>query len=243
MSSGRAPGRATLAPMSTPRPDGPDRAEHVLEDLRAWVPADLGQRALLERYVALLAARGEDALARGGGPEHLTGSCWVLSPDLSRVLLCFHRKGQFWVQTGGHVEARDRSLAATALREAHEESGIAGLRLLGAADGRALPADVDRHELGGAFGTCRAHWDVGYVAVAPDGAAPAVSAESEEVAWFAVDGLPDDAAPGLGDRLALALGELASRTGVVRLPEATEVRREHAAPSLPSRSPVRARRP
>lgn len=218
-----SPGRATLTGVPTTPADGLPRrldARSALADLRAWVPADPGQRALLARYVALVTARGDAALARDGGPEHLTGSCWVLSPDLSRVLLCFHRKGQFWVQTGGHVEAGDPSLAATALREAREESGLAGLRLLGGHAGRALPADLDRHELSGAFGTCRAHWDVGYVAVAPDGATPAVSAESEEVAWFAVDALPDDAAPGLAGRLALALVELASRTDAVRLPPA-----------------------
>lgn len=183
-------------------------ADLFLADLRTWQPVDPAQRTLAERYAALVRTRGPAALSRDGGPEHLTGSCWILTADLSRVLLCFHRKGQFWVQTGGHAEPGDTSLAATALREAREESGIADLRLVGAPGGRPLPTDLDRHELGGAFGRCRAHWDVGYVAIAEDGAAAAASAESEEVAWFPVDALPADAAPGLGDRLALCLGEL-----------------------------------
>ncbi|MBC7291394.1 MAG: hypothetical protein H5T83_08685, partial [Actinotalea sp.] len=75
-----------------------------------------------------------------------------------------------------------------------------------------LPTDVDRHELGGAFGRCRAHWAVGYDAIADDAAAPTVSAESEEVAWLPVDALPADAAPGLGDRLASSLAELMARS-------------------------------
>lgn len=189
----------------------PTRADRVLDELRAWTPADHGQRALLGRYLALVAERGDAALERDGGPEHLTGSCWVLSADLTRVLLCFHRKGRFWVQTGGHVEAGDGSLAATALREAQEESGIDELRLVGAPDGTARPTDVDRHELAGAFGACRAHWDVGFAAVAPDDVAPTASRESEDVAWFAVDALPAGAAPGLADRLALTLAEVAAR--------------------------------
>lgn len=189
----------------------PTRADRVLDELGAWTPTDPGQRALLQRFRTLVAERGAVALDRDGGPEHLTGSCWVLSADLTRVLLCFHRKGRFWVQTGGHVEAGDRSLAAAALREAREETGIDELRLLGGHDGSARPTDVDRHDLASAFGACRAHWDVGFAALAPDDAAPTVSAESEDVAWFAVDALPADAAPGLGHRLALTLAEVATR--------------------------------
>src|SRR5665811_1849561 len=94
------------------------------------------------------------ALARKGGPEHLTGSCFVLTPDLSRVLLCFHRKGQFWVQLGGHVEPGDASVAAAAYREAREEGGITDLRPFGS-----MPLDVDRHSLSSGFGACRVHWD------------------------------------------------------------------------------------
>ncbi|WP_034225335.1 NUDIX hydrolase [Actinotalea ferrariae] len=190
----------------------------LLADLHHWVPADARQRELVARYRELVREHGPAALARDGGPEHVTGSCWVLSPDLRRVLLCFHRKGRFWVQTGGHTEPDDASVAATALREAREESGIADLRLVGGPDGRVLPTDLDRHELSGAFGRCRAHWDVGYVALAAADAVPSVSDESEHVAWFDVDELPADGAPGLADRLATSLAELAARGGPARRP-------------------------
>lgn len=197
--------------MPTPATGTPGAADAFLDDLRAWTPVDDGQRRLAARYASLVRTLGPAALSRDGGPEHLTGSCWVLTPDLGRVLLCFHRKGQFWVQTGGHAEPADTSLAMTALREAREESGIAGLRLVGGAGGRLLPTDLDRHELGASFGRCRAHWDVGYVALAPADATPAVSDESEHVAWFDVSALPTDAAPGLAERLRAALDELRAR--------------------------------
>jgi hypothetical protein len=98
-----------------------------------------------DRFLAFVRANGDAALRRDGGPEHLTASCFVFSPDLGSVLLCLHRKGRFWVQFGGHLEPGDRDLADAARREAREESGIADLDLLDAS-----VADLDRHDLHGA---------------------------------------------------------------------------------------------
>lgn len=165
------------------------------------------QQRLKGEYESFVRTTGDPALARDGGPEHLTGSCFVLTPDLSRVLLCFHRKGQFWVQLGGHVEAGDASVAAAAYREAREEGGIAELRPFGD-----VPLDLDRHALSSGFGTCRVHWDVGYVAFADVDAVPVVSLESEAVAWFDVDELPTHVPVGFPSRLRTVLDELAHRT-------------------------------
>lgn len=159
-----------------------------------------------DALAAFVEDHGADAFRRDGGPEHVTASCFVFSPDLDSVLLCFHRKGRFWVQFGGHVEPEDRTLAAAALREAREESGIADLELLTDA-----PSDVDRHELHGGF-VCTAHRDVGHVAVVdPDTTTVAVSPESEDVRWFPVDALPPDAPAGLCERVGAARTLAASR--------------------------------
>lgn len=172
-------------------------ARGATADLTAWTPSGPDQTRLRAEYLALLDARGGDAVRRDGGPEHLTVSGFVLSPDLAHVLLCLHRKGGFWVQTGGHLEPGDATPSQAALREAREESGIADVAL--ALPG---PVDLDRHALGAAFGRCREHWDVGYALVAEASAATAVSDESHDVAWFAVDALPDGAVVDLPRRLA-----------------------------------------
>lgn len=147
-----------------------------------------------------MAAAGASALDRDGGPEHLTASCFVFTPDISSVLLCFHKKGQFWVQLGGHIEATDASVADAALREAREEGGVGSLRLMSA-----LPVDLDRHALGTAFGRCSVHWDLGYAAIAAVDVVPTVSDESEAVAWWPVDGLPESVPTGFRERLAGAV--------------------------------------
>lgn len=171
------------------------------ETLRAWPAPDDDQAALRDAYRAFVAEQGDAAARRDGGPEHLTASAFVLSSDLAKVLLCYHRKGQFWVQLGGHVEPSDPSLPEAALREAREESGLSDFRLV-----TDEPADLNRHELASAFGACRAHWDVGYVALASTTDRVVVSDESEDVRWFGVDSLPGDVPENLPSRVAYAVG-------------------------------------
>jgi 8-oxo-dGTP pyrophosphatase MutT (NUDIX family) len=221
----------------------------ALRRLERFHPTDPAQAALAAEYVAFVrddaarpdaagpdaggpdAARADaarpDAVRRDGGPEHLTASCFVLSPDLSRVLLCFHRKGQFWVQVGGHVEPGDTTLAGAAYREAREESGLADLRPFepfepdepddaGQLPAPAPPVDVHRHDLAAAFGACRTHWDVGFVAFADPVARTTVSDESEDVAWFPVDDLPAGTPPDFPERLATVLAEVRHRRRAAR---------------------------
>lgn len=167
--------------------------DDVLDRLTALPPAE--EREFFHRFVA---ASGDRSLRRDGGPEHVTASCFVFSPDLARTLLCFHRKGRFWVQFGGHLEPDDVTVADTAAREAREESGIGRLALLSGSI-----VDLERHELHGGF-SCDAHWDIGFVALVSGDEEITVSAESDDVRWFAVDDLPENAADGLARRLSTA---------------------------------------
>lgn len=169
----------------------------ALATLLGWDPPDRTQDALRSAYVEHLRAH-DDGVWRSCVPSHLTASAMVLDSAGERVLLALHRKGGFWAQPGGHCEAADATLADAALREATEESGIDGLRLVGGG-----PVDLDRHQLSSAFGSCGEHLDVRYAVVAPLGAEPVVSDESDDVAWFRPDGLPPDAVDDL-DRLVRA---------------------------------------
>jgi 8-oxo-dGTP pyrophosphatase MutT (NUDIX family) len=172
----------------------------VLADL-AHLPASPTR----ESYLSFVVANGQASFRRDSGGEHLTASCFVFSPDFDHTLLCFHRKGRFWVQFGGHIESDDRSIADSALREAREESGIRKLTLLSESI-----ADLDRHELNGGF-SCRAHWDVGFVAVAATDAEITVSEESDDVRWFPTDALPARVAAGLSERLDNVLRHMSTK--------------------------------
>lgn len=158
------------------------------EDAVAVLATVEGQRSLVEAYRGFLTARA-DAVWRSCEPGHVTASALIVTPDAARVLLVAHPRIGLWVQTGGHLEPSDPTVAAAALREATEESGIAGLRL----DPR--PVDLDVHGLTCSLGVPTRHYDVRFVAVAPADAVPVRSEESDDVAWFDWDALPD----GVGD--------------------------------------------
>lgn len=160
-----------------------------------------------DSFVRFVSTGGDAALRRDGGVEHVTASCFVFTPDFERTLLCFHGKGRFWVQLGGHLEPQDATVADAALREAREESGLDGLVLLSGSI-----VDLDRHELGGGF-ACHAHWDIGFAAVVGDDERLTVSDESEDLRWFPVDGLPADVPDRFAARLHAARGAAIALAG------------------------------
>ena len=170
-----------------------------------WEPRTDAETATRDAFLAALAA-GPAVLRRDGPPSHLTASAFVFDTRRSHVLLCFHRKGLFWVQPGGHLEAGDRSIEGAALRELLEETGL-GPEVL--RDVRI--ADLDHHALGSGFGRCASHLDIGVAGIADRSVADAelvVSDESEAVAWWPIGALPPDAAPRLADRIDAVLVRL-----------------------------------
>lgn len=117
-----------------------------------------------------------DAAQRSCQEGHLTGSALVLDDSGTATLLMLHRKLGRWFQPGGHADG-DTNLAAVALREASEETGIAGLRV-------ALPAiDVDVHRVEPPGEAPHLHLDVRYLVFAPPRAVESANEESLALRW------------------------------------------------------------
>jgi 8-oxo-dGTP pyrophosphatase MutT (NUDIX family) len=151
--------------------------------LESWRPANGGQESLRQSYLGFLAAR-EDACARSCAAGHLTASAVVLDEPGEHVLLTLHPRVGRWLQLGGHCEPEDDSLAAAALREAREESGMAGLAL------DPEPLELDVHPITCSLGVPTRHFDVRFAVRAPRGAEPVASAESDDLRWWPVRALP-----------------------------------------------------
>ncbi|MGA7269444.1 MAG: NUDIX domain-containing protein [Acidimicrobiia bacterium] len=172
-----------------------------LVDVIVTTPAEDAERRFRRAAWSALAT-DPSLLDRNGEPAHFTASALPVSADGSRVCLVLHRRMGLWVQPGGHFEPGDGSVAEAAAREMTEETGLVG----GVAP---VPLALSRHA--SPCGRGDWHLDVQMLAVVAE-AAPTISEESLDVAWFGIDDLPEKRARGVSDLVGEALRRL-SRTG------------------------------
>ena len=122
---------------------------------------------------------------------HMACSIWVVDPSFTQTLLVYHNIYDSWSWIGGHADG-ECDLAAVALRELQEETGVAHARLVTgeayrAGDSSAASAPtvggvrplcgpggiyslevltVDGHEKRGAYVSSHLHLNVTYLAIA-----------------------------------------------------------------------------
>ncbi len=95
------------------------------ELLRGYRAQGQAETADVERVRALVANSG-NPWSRSV-PLHLTASALIVHPDSGRVLLRWHQRQRAWLQVGGHGDPGETDALMIALREAHEETGLADL--------------------------------------------------------------------------------------------------------------------
>ncbi len=159
-----------------PTREAPLPLSRMLADYAIRHPDDAAVVAEFRRFLESSPATFERRHPVG----HFTGSAFVVSADGERTLLMHHRKLGLWVQPGGHADG-DPDLAAVALREAQEETGLRGLTLepgIFDLDRHAIPARRDEPE--------HFHYDVRFVVRAAAGEAFALNEESLALAWRAI---------------------------------------------------------
>lgn len=157
----------------------------LLALLQAYRPIEADDAACAARFTAFVAARPR-CFERSLEVGHVTGSAWIVDAAGARVLLTHHAKLDIWVQPGGHCDG-ESDVAAVALKEAVEETGLAGLERVDAAI-----FDLDIHTIPARGATpAHEHFDVRFIFRVPAGGSEAfvVTDESHDLAWVRLDEL------------------------------------------------------
>lgn len=163
----------------------PPKIAEFIDSLARFARTCPEHRLLVDDYVRF-AALGPAVFTRAHLAGHFTGSAFLVSADGRRALLLHHAKLQRWLQPGGHADG-EADLAQVALREAEEETGLAGLVV------EADIFDLDRHTIPARGAEPEhQHWDVRYVVRCSGDETPRINSESHAFAWRAIEDLAGD---------------------------------------------------
>lgn len=95
---------------------------NLIQNLESYTPFDDQERGHVQKTLAFL-NESTNCFDRSNLAGHVTGSCFLISPDGGKVLLMHHTVSDAWFKMGGHCDGSEDVLQV-ALREGIEESGI-----------------------------------------------------------------------------------------------------------------------
>ena len=132
----------------------------IVDEIRAFAPLCEQEERDKAAMLAFLAVH-PDAFDRTCLTAHMTASSWILSPDRTRVAMCWHNLYRSWSWTGGHADGR-RDLLAVAMDEAREETGL-DTELLASGIFSLENLTVDGHVKRGVYVPSHIHMNVTYL--------------------------------------------------------------------------------
>ena len=160
----------------------------LIDDIRAYRPVNEQEQA--DKLVILRALGNDPNCFDRSAQAHMACSIWVVDPTLTQTLLVYHNIYDSWSWIGGHADG-ERDLAAVALRELAEETGVANAQLVDCEPGGVYSIEVltvDGHVKRGEYVSSHLHLNVTYLAVAdPREAVRVKPDENSGVRWAPIE--------------------------------------------------------
>ena len=155
----------------------------IREDIEKYSPCN-EQEEMDKKLILEFLDKNENAFLRENLTAHMTASAWVLNPKRDKVLMVYHKLYDSWSWTGGHADG-DEDLAAVALREVQEETGVKSARLISRDIISLEILTVDGHEKHGKYVPSHLHMNVTYLVEADESETLRICEEENSgVQWF-----------------------------------------------------------
>lgn len=159
--------------------------QRLARQLDAYRP--FNEQEQVDRSVLLSYLRQHPDCFDRSSLAHFACSIWTVDPSVQRTLMVYHNIYDSWSWIGGHADGQ-RDLAAVALRELQEETGVSHAHLVPCGIYSLEVLTVDGHRKRGAYVGSHLHLNVTYLAVAdPSEALRIAPDENSGVKWVNID--------------------------------------------------------
>ena len=118
---------------------------------------------------------------------HFTASSWIVNPDHTKVLMCYHNIYQSWSWTGGHADGYT-DLLEVSCTEAKEETGLKNISPVSENIYSIEVLTVPSHIKRGKFVNAHLHLNVTYLLEADESELLSIKEdENSALAWMTLD--------------------------------------------------------
>ena len=158
----------------------------TIAQLKKITPFEDVEKEMIQRMINFIDAH-ENSMDQKLKAGHLTGSAWIVNKERTKALFTHHTKLGMWLQLGGHAEVEDETIKHTAIREAHEESGLQSVKLISEDI-----LSVDIHLIPERKGfPDHLHYDVQFLFEADENENLVISGESNDLKWISLEDIPN----------------------------------------------------